>query len=200
MTKTKEPNRFANEALRHIAEINNLVSDYKSTEQHLIESKKQLEKAKSDVDAILSETDADAMDCAERLVIGGAMVKVLEHRLALNENNVADRLVSLARTVDGAEAFMVGVSGYLARAIRQQKIAEIALELNVNPGKVDPKNILINRHPKALAAESLASTSRLGQSGDLSTFAAAEALNHAARVLPKLQKLAEFEFADANAA
>jgi hypothetical protein len=95
---------------------------------------------------------------------------------------------------------MVGVSGYLARAIRQQKIAEIALELNVNPGKVDPKNILINRHPKALAAESLASTSRLGQSGDLSTFAAAEALNHAARVLPKLQKLAEFEFADANAA
>ena len=200
MTTKQKRNRFNGEALRHIAEINTQVSDYKSAEQRLIESQGQLEQAQSDVDAILSDINADAMDCAERLVIGGAMVKVLEHRLALNQNGAADRLVSLASAVDGAEGFTMGASGYMARAIRQQKIVEIAQELNVNPGKVDPKNIVINRHPKALAAEGLASTSRLGQSGDLSTVAATEALNHAARVLPKLQKLAEFEFADANAA
>jgi hypothetical protein len=50
----------------------------------------------------------------------------------------------------------------MARAIRQQKIAEIAKELGVNPGKIDAKDIVIARNPKALAAESLASTSRLG--------------------------------------
>jgi hypothetical protein len=200
MTTKKEPNRFTVDALRHIEEINTQLSDYKTAEERLIESQGRLEQAMSDVDAILSDIDADAMDCAERLVIGGAMVKVREHRLALNQNSIADKLVSLATTVDAAQGFTMGVSSYIARGIRQQKVAEIAQELNVNPGKVDPKNIVIDRHPKALAAESLASTGRLGQSGDLTKIAAAGALNHAARVLPKLQKLAEFEFADANAA
>jgi|GraSoi2013_100cm_1033763.scaffolds.fasta_scaffold75320_2 hypothetical protein len=46
MTTKKEPNRFPGEALRHIEEINNLISDYKSTEQHFTESQKQLEKQK----------------------------------------------------------------------------------------------------------------------------------------------------------
>jgi hypothetical protein len=180
--------------------INNQLSDYKSAEERFTELQKQLEQAKSDVDTILSDINVDAIDCAERLVFGGAIVTVLEHRLALNENHVADRLVSLARTVDGAEVFAMGASGYMARAIRQQKIAEIALELNVNPGKVDTQNIVIKRHPKALAAEALASTSRLGQFGDLSSITAAEVLNHANRVLPKLQKLADFDFGDTNAA
>jgi hypothetical protein len=135
MTTKQEANRFTGEALRHIEEINTQLSDYKRAEERLIESQGQLEQAKSDVDAILSDINADAMDCAERLVIGGAMVKVLEHRLALNQKSVADRLVSLARAVDGAEGFTMGASDYMARAIRQQKIAEIAQELNVNPGK-----------------------------------------------------------------
>lgn len=146
-----------------------------------------MEQAKSDVDAILSDINADAMDCAERLVIGGTMVKVLEHRLAPNENSVADRLVSLARTVDSAEGFAMGTSSYMARAIRQQKIAEIAQESNVNPGKVDPKDIVIKRHPKALAAEALASTSRLGQFGNFDAVGATQALQHAERVLVKLR-------------
>jgi hypothetical protein len=200
MTTKQQRNRFAGEALQHIEEINIQLSDYKRTEERLIDSQGQFEQAKSDVDVILSDVNAEAMDCAERLVISSAIVKVLEHRLALNQNSIADRLVSLARTVDSAEGFTMGASGHLARAIRQRKIAEIAQELNVNPGKVDSKNIVIDRHPRALAAEALASTSRLGQSGDLSTVAATEALNHAARVLLKLQKIAEFEFADANAA
>jgi hypothetical protein len=38
-------------------------------------------------------------------------------------------------------------------------------------------------HPKVLAAEALASTSRLGQFGDLDTIGAAQALQHAERVL-----------------
>ncbi len=200
MTTRQEPNRFTDEALGHFEEINTQLFGYKIAEERRIQSQEQLEQAKSDVDVILSDINAPAMDCAERLVTGGVMVKVLEHRLAFEQKSVADKLVSLARTVDSAEGFTMGASGFMARAIRQQKIAEIAQELNVNPGKVDPKNILVNRHPKALAAESLASTSRLGQSGNLSTVAGTEALNHAARVLPKLQKLAEFEFADANAA
>jgi hypothetical protein len=200
MTTKKEPNRFTVDALRHIEEINTQLSDYKTAEERLFESQGRLEQAMSDVDAILSDIDADAMDCAERLVIGGAMVKVREHRLALNQNSIADKLVSLATTVDAAQGFTMGASGYMARAIRQQKIGEIALELNVNPGKVDPKNIVIDRHPKALAAEALASTSRLGQFGNFDTVGATQALQHAERVLVKLQKLAEFEFADANAA
>lgn len=200
MTTIQEPNRFTGGALQHIEEINIQLSDYKRAEERLIESQGQLDQAKSDVDLILSDLNADAMDCAERLVIGDAMVKVLECRLALNQNSVADRLVSLARAVDGAEAFTMGASGYLARAIRQQKIAEIAQELNVNPGKVDPKIIVINRHPKALAAEALASSSRLGQLGNFDTIGATQALQHAERVLSKLQKLAEFEFSDAHAA
>jgi hypothetical protein len=198
MTTKQEPNRFTGEAVQHIEEINIQLSDHKRAEGRLIESHGQLEQAKSDVDLILSDVNADAMDCAERLVIGDAMVKVLERRLALNQNSVADRLVSLARAVDGAAAFTMGASGYLARAIRQQKIAKIALELNVNPGKVDPKNIVIDRHPKALAAEGLSSTSRLGQFGNFDSIGANQALQHGERVLPKLQKLAEFEFADAN--
>jgi len=147
---------------------------------------------------ILDETGAEPLDCAERLVKGDAMVKVLEHRVALNQNSIADRLVSLARAVDGAEGFTMGASGYMARAIRQRKIAEIAQELNVNPGKVDSKNIVIDRHPKALAAEGLSSTSRLGQFSSFDTIGATQALQHAERVLVKLQKLAEFEFADVN--
>ena len=198
MTTKQEANRFTGEALRHIEEINTQLSDYKRAEERLIESQGQLEQAKSDVDPILSDINADAMDCAERLVISGAMVKVLEHRLALNQKSVADRLVSLASTLDGAEGFTMGASGYMARTIRQKKIAEIALELNVNPGKVDTQNIVIKRHPKAFAAEALASTSRLGQFGDFDTTGATQALQHAERVLPKLQKLAEFEFADVN--
>lgn len=194
MITKKEPNRFTGEALRHIEEINNLISDYKSTEQHFTESQKQLEKAKADVDVILNETDAEPLDCAERLVMGDAMVKVFEHRLALNQNSVVDRLVSLASAVDGGEGFAMGASGYMARAIRQRKIAEIAQELSVNPGKVDTQNIVIKRHPKALAAEALASTSRLGQFGNFDTIGATQALQHAERVLLKLQKLAEFEF------
>jgi hypothetical protein len=194
MITAKEPNRFAGEAWKHIEEINTQLSEYKSAEESLTELQRQLEQAKSDVDAILNETDAEPLDCA----ISGAIVKVLEYRLALNQNSVADRLVSLAITVDSAEGFAMGASGFMARGIRQQKIAEIAQELNVNPGKVDPKNIVINRHPKALAAEALASTSRLGQFGNFDTIGATQALQHAERVLPKLQKLAEFEFVDAN--
>jgi hypothetical protein len=150
MTTKQERNRFTGEALRHIDEINNLISDYKSTERHFTESQKQLEKAKADVEVILSETDAEPLDCAERLVISSAMVKVLEYRVALKQSSIADTLVSLARAVDGAEGFTMGASGHMARAIRQRKIAEIAQELNVNPGKVDSKNIVIDRHPRAL--------------------------------------------------
>ena len=199
MTTKIEPNRFASEALRHIEEINTQLSNYKSAEEHFTESKKQLEQAKSDIDAILGETDVQPLDCAERLVISSAMVKVLEHRSAFNQNSVADRLVSLARVVDGAEGFTMGVSSYIARTIRQQKIAEIARELNVNPGKIDPKNIVIERHPKALTAEALASTSRLGQVGNFDATGATQALQHVERVLPKLQKLAEFEFVENGA-
>lgn len=194
MTKTKEPNRFAGEALRYIAEVNIQVSDYKSAEEAFAELRGQLEQAKSDVDAILSDINADAMDCAERLVIGGAMVKVREHRLALNQNSIADKLVLLATTVDAAQGFTMGASGYMARVIRKQKIVEIAQELDVNPGKIDPNDIMIKRHAKALAAEALASTSRLGQFGDLSTVAANEALNHANRVLSKLRDISNFVF------
>src|SRR5258708_3323699 len=145
MTTRQEPNRFTDEALGHFEEINTQLFGYKIAEERRIQSQEQLEQAKSDVDVILSDINAPAMDCAERLVTGGAMVKVLEHRLAFEQKSVADKLVSLARTVDSAEGFTMGASGFMARAIRQQKIAEIAQELNVNPGKVDPKNILVNR-------------------------------------------------------
>jgi hypothetical protein len=139
------------------------------------------------------------MDCAERLVIGGAMVKVLEHRLALNQNGVAESLVSLARTVDGAEGFTMGASGYMARAIRQQKIAEIAQDLNVNPGKVDPQDIVIRRHPKAVAVEALASTGRLGQFGDFDAIGAIQVLQHAERVLVKLRDISNVVFEEVAA-
>jgi len=66
MTTKEDKNRFADEALQYIAEINTRLSDYKSAEERSTESKKQLEKAKSEVDAILSETYAEPLDCAER--------------------------------------------------------------------------------------------------------------------------------------
>ena len=175
-------------------DVSTQLSDYKSAEERFTELQRQLEQAGSDVDANLSDINADAMDCAERLVIGGAVVKVLEHRLALNQNSIADSLVSLATTVDAAEGFTIGASGYMARVIRKQKITEIARELNVNPGKVDPKDIVIKRHPKALVAESLASTSRLGQFWDFNALGAAHVLQHAERVLPKLRDISTFVF------
>jgi hypothetical protein len=83
-------------------DVSTQLSDYKSAEERFTELQRQLEQAGSDVDANLSDINADAMDRAERLVISGAVVKVLEHRLALNQNSIADNLVSLAAPSLGA--------------------------------------------------------------------------------------------------
>jgi hypothetical protein len=88
-----------------------------------------------------------------------------------------------------------GASNYIAKNIREQKIQEIALELNLPPGQISADEITVRLHPKAVSAERLA-VNRLSQSAELEKISEVTALQHAAGVLLKLRQLADFEFED----
>jgi hypothetical protein len=66
----------------------------------------------------------------------------------------------------------------------------------MNPGHIDTNEISIRRHPKAVAAEHMAVTTKLALFADLEKVSEATALQHTAGVLLKLRRLAVFEFED----
>ena len=194
-TKVQTKNRFSDEALLHVAAIEQAVARYETAKKRDNELKAKLDGAKLQVDAILNDRDAEIADCVERLVLSDARVRILEHRLSTGAGNSAGTaLVELATAVDQAEGFTLGASGYLARTIRQQKIQEIAQELGVNPAKVSSSEMVVAKHPRAVAAEALGLASRLSHFIDLDRISEVSALQHAKSVLLKLRKLADFEF------
>ena len=194
-TKVQTKNRFSDEALLRVGSIEDAIARYETVKKRDNELKAELEGAKLEVDATLNDCDAEIADCVERLVFTDATVRILEHRLSADaDNNTKTALVELATAVDQAEGFTDGASGYLARKIRQQKIQEIAQELGVNPAKVSSSEMVVAKHPKAVAAEALGSTSRLSHFIDLDRISEVSVLQHAKSVLLKLRKLADFEF------
>jgi hypothetical protein len=198
-TKVQTKNRFSDEALLHVASIEEAVARYETAKKRDNELKAELEAAKLKVDAILNDRDAGIMDCVERLVLTDPRVRILEHRLSAGaDNSAGTALVELATAVDQAEGFTVGTSGYIARTIRQLKIREIAQELGLNPAKVSSSEIVVAKHPRAVAAEALGSTSRLSHFIDLDRISEVSALQHAKSVLVKLRRLADFEFEETS--
>jgi hypothetical protein len=194
-TKAEAKNRFSDQALEHITTIEAATERYNGAKLRYAKSKEQLENAKAEVALILNDRDAEIADCVERLVLTDARVRILEHRLSADADNSAGiALVELATAVDQAEGFTLGASGYLARTIRQQKIQEIAQELGVNPAKVSSSEMVVAKHPRAVAAEALGLASRLSHFIDLDRISEVSALQHAKSVLLKLRKLADFEF------
>jgi hypothetical protein len=194
-TKVQTKNRFTDEALGHVDSIEESLARYETAKKRDIEFKAELEGAKLEVDAILNDRDAQIADCVQRLVLTDARVRILEHRLSAGADNSAGAaLVELAAAVDQAEGFTVGASGYIARTIRQRKIREIARELGVNPAKVSSSEMVVAKHPRAVAAEALGVTSRLSHFVDLDRISEMSVLQHVNSVLLKLRKLADFEF------
>jgi hypothetical protein len=196
MNTKLEKNRFNTDALSHIATIEAATQAHSHAKQRDSESREQLECARADVDSILNNRDVDLEDCVEKLVLADAKVRLLEHRLSAGaDNNVTDRLLELAGAIDEAQGFVSGASNYIARIVRDKKIKAIAAELDLPPGKISADEITVRLHPKAVGAESL-SVNRISQSADLGKISEATALQHAAGVLLKLRRLADFEFED----
>ena len=189
-------NRFTDEALLHAAAIETASAEYEIAKKRDAESKAQLERAKLEAASLLNDRDADLATCIEGLVVADARVKILEHRLSAGaDNGVSERLLELAASVDEAQGFVSGASNYIAKNIRERKIQEIALELNLPPGQISADEITVRLHPKAVSAERLA-VNRLSQSAELEKISEVTALQHAAGVLLKLRQLADFEFED----
>jgi len=189
-------NRFTDEALLHAAAIETASAEYEIAKKRDAESKAQLERAKLEAASLLNDRDADLATCIEGLVVADARVKILEHRLSAGaDNGVSERLLELAASVDEAQGFVSGASNYIAKNIREQKIQEIALELNLPPGQISADEITVRLHPKAVSAERLA-VNRISQSAELEKISEVTALQHAAGVLLKLRQLADFEFED----
>ena len=150
-------NRFTDEALLHAAAIETASAEYEIAKKRDAESKAQLERAKLEAASLLNDRDADLATCIEGLVVADARVKILEHRLSAGaDNSVSERLLELAASVDEAQGFVSGASNYIAKNIRERKIQEIALELNLPPGQISADEITVRLHPKAVSAERLA--------------------------------------------
>jgi hypothetical protein len=198
MSKKSNPtNRFTEEALQYVQEIGTLRSVYETAKQSHAQSRELLAQAEADIIEILNDRDSDVSDCAERLVLAQAKLDVLKHRLSSSgDNSVAATLIELATVVDASEGFTMGASNYIAKTVRHRKVQELALELGMNPGHIDTNDISIRRHPKAIAAEHLAVTTKLANFVDLEKISEVTALQHVGMVLTKLHRLAEFEFQD----
>jgi hypothetical protein len=195
-TKREEKNRFTNQALQHTAEIEAARTEYETAKKRDAESKAQLESTKLQVASILSDREADLTVSIEGLVVAEARVKILEHRLSAGaDNSISDRLLELAAAVDEAQGFVSGAANHIAKTIRERKIREIALEVDLPPGKISADEITVRLHPKAVAAERLA-VNRISQSAELEKLSEVAILQHAAGVLLKLRKLVDFEFED----
>jgi hypothetical protein len=72
-----------------------------------------LEEAKQAEDAILAETDSDVVDAAERLLVAGAVVRVLEARADTAKPQAA--LKALGEIVVVSERSLAGASQNLHR-------------------------------------------------------------------------------------
>jgi hypothetical protein len=196
MSTKSEKNRFTADALVHISAVEATTKTYNDAKQRDSESREQLECAKAEVHSILKDRDADLTACIESLAFADAKVRLFEHRLSAGaDNSVSERLLELAASVDEAQGFVSGASNYIAKTIRERKIQEIALELDLAPGKISADEITVRLHPLAVAAERLA-VGRLSQSADLEKIPETAALQHAPGVLLKLRRLAEFPFQD----
>ena len=68
------------EALQRVAGIESAIATYQSAKTNAAEQASHLEEAKQAENAILAETDSDVVDAAERLLIAGAVVRVLTAR------------------------------------------------------------------------------------------------------------------------
>jgi hypothetical protein len=196
MTTKLEKNRFNTDALSHIATIEAATQAYSHAKQRDSESREQLECARADVDSLLNDRDADLEDCVERLVLAEAKARLLEHRIsAIGNSSVAAALLDLAAAVDEAQGFVSGAANHIAKTIRERKIREIALEVDLPPGKISADEITVRLHPKAVAAERL-SVNRISQSAELEKISEITVLQHAAGVLLRLRQLAVFKLED----
>jgi hypothetical protein len=149
MTTKVQKNRFTTGALERIATIEAVTEAYNTAKQRDIESREQLESAKAEVHSILKDRDADLTACIESLVVADAKVRLLEQRLSDGaDNSVTDRLLELAAAVDETQGFVSGASNYIAKTIRERKIQEIALELDLPPRKISADEIIVRLHPR----------------------------------------------------
>jgi hypothetical protein len=196
MNTTLDKNRFTDAALQHTASIEAARTEYELAKQRDAKFKKELESAKAEVASILNNREADLTVSIEGLVVAEARVKILEHRLSAGaDNSISDRLLELAAAVDEAQGFVSGVANYIAKTIRERRIREIALEVDLPPGKISADEITVRLHRKAVAAERLA-VNRISQSADLEKISEVAVFQHTSGILLKLRRLAEFEFED----
>jgi hypothetical protein len=196
MTTKSGKNRFTTDALSHITTIEAATEAYNNAKQRDTKSKAQLESAKAEVASILNDRDADLTASIEALVVGDAKVRLLEHRIsAIGDSSVSAALLDLTAAIDEAQGFVSGAANHIAKTIRERKIREIALEVDLPPGKISADEITVRLHPKAVAAERL-SVNRISQSAELEKISEAAVLQHAAGVLLRLRQLAVFKLED----
>jgi hypothetical protein len=73
-------NQYAAEALEYIASIESALATYNTVNAAMAEHRRKLDVAEENERNILAEVDSDIEDAAERLVMAGALVRILSAR------------------------------------------------------------------------------------------------------------------------
>src|SRR6266699_1324370 len=106
-------NLHTEEALQRVAAIESAIATYQSAKTNAAEQVSHLEEAKQAENSILAETESDIVDAAERLLMAGAVVRVLTARADTAKPKAA--LKALGEIVVAAEMFLHGTSRNLER-------------------------------------------------------------------------------------
>jgi hypothetical protein len=189
---TKNPS--TEEALQRVAAIESAIATYQSAKTNAAEEANHLEEAKQAENAILAEADSDIVDAAERLLIAGAVVRVLTARADAAKPQAA--LKALGEIVVASEGFLHGTSRNLERTRLAEEIKCLCETVGLTPNRA-PKSLTdtARRHPRVVESARIAPVSELVSIASYSRGIADEGtiLNHAARAIDKLRKLAELK-------
>jgi hypothetical protein len=189
---TKNPR--TEEALQRVAAIESAIATYQSAKRNAAEQASHLEEAKKAENATLAETDSDVVDAAERLLIAGAVVRVLTARADAAKPQAA--LEALGVIVVAAESFLHGTSQNLERARLAEEIKRLCDTVGLTPNRA-PRSLTdtARRHPRVVEAARIAPVSELISIGSYNRGILEDGtiLNHAARAIEKLRKLVELK-------
>jgi hypothetical protein len=165
----------------------------------MVEHRRKLEAAEQNERDILGEADSDIDDAAERLVMAGAIVRILSSRS--DDTRMKRTLEQLANLVVKAESFAMGTALRIERTRLANEIERLcsAIEITVNRA---PKSVtdLARKKPRVVEVVKLTAFSQLTASPqycrcvlDRCVLDAEQIIQHANRIVACLEKLPTFD-------
>ena len=126
-----DENPHTEEALRHVDAIESAIENYQSAQKGRGRASESSGRSKATRKSILNEAESDIVDAAERLLIAGAVVRVLTARADTAKPQAA--LKALGEIVVASEGFLTWHVSESSRARLSEEIESLCNTVGLTP-------------------------------------------------------------------